>query len=482
MMKISNLYPIIAAMALVACKSSTSAQAEKSEPKQPNIIYILADDMGYGDLSCYGQTKFKTPNIDRLAQEGIRFTNHYSGSTVCAPSRGSLMTGKHTGHAFSRGNKGVPGNKGDFPLIASEITIAEVLKSAGYVTGMFGKWGLGYPGSEGAPNNQGFDEFFGYLNQALAHNYYPYHLWHNSEKIILEGNAGQDQNQYAPELIHKKAMEFLEENKDQPFFMYYPSIIPHAELFAPETYLAKYRGKLLPEKEYAGKDEGKGYKTGGYGSQTECHAAFAAMINLLDDQVGEIVAKVKEMGIAENTIIIFSSDNGPHAEGGADPDFFNSSGGLRGIKRDLYEGGVRVPMIVSWPGTIEAGCETDHISAFWDVLPTIAALAKQETPEAIDGISFLPELLGKEQPTHNHLYWEFYERGGRQALRKGNWKAVRLNVHTDYDRTPIELYKLDEDLTESDNVAEQYPEVAAEMLELMKECHSPSENYRFETE
>lgn len=461
---------------------SSGCSTPEIEKKQPNIIYILADDLGYGDLGCYGQANFSTPNIDRLAKEGIRFTSHYSGSTVCAPSRGSLMTGKHTGHAFSRGNKGVPGKKGDFPLVASEITVAEIVKKAGYVTGMFGKWGLGYPGSEGEPNNQGFDEFYGYLNQGLAHHYYPYFLYHNREKIILDGNAGQNQNQYAPELIHDKAMAFLEENKDKPFFMYYPSIIPHAELFAPEVYLQKYRGKLLPEKEYKGKDSGEKFRKGAYGSQAECHAAFAAMINLLDDQVGEIVAKVKELGIAENTIIIFSSDNGPHAEGGADPKYFNSGGGLRGIKRALYEGGVRVPMIVSWPGTIAAGRESEHISAFWDILPTAAELTNQEIPEGIDGISFLPELLGKEQAKHSHLYWEFYEQGGKQAVRKGKWKAVRLKLHKDYSNAPLELYNLDKDVSETNNVAEQYPEIAAEMLELMKSSHTPSDNFKFKTE
>lgn len=464
---------------LVLLSACSTTEPEK---KQPNIIYILADDMGYGDLSCYGQSRFSTPNIDRLADEGIRFVNHYAGSTVCAPSRGTLMTGKHTGHAFSRGNKGVPGNKGDFPLEGSEVTVAEMLKDAGYVTGMFGKWGLGYSGSEGDPNKQGFDEFYGFLSQALAHNYYPYHLWHNQQKVELPGNAGQNTEQYAPSLIHEQVMNFLEANKDTTFFLYYPTTIPHAELFAPEEYMEKYRGKFLPEKEYAGKDSGKGYKSGGYGSQKESHAAFAAMINLLDDQVGEIIDKVKELGIAENTIIIFSSDNGPHAEGGADPEYFNSGGGLRGIKRDLYEGGVRVPMIVRWPGVVEPGRESNHISAFWDVLPTLAEITGQEVSQAIDGLSFLPELQGKEQPAHDHLYWEFHERGGKQAVRKGNWKAVRLNVHDDYAGTPVELYNLENDPAETTNVADEYPEIAKEMLELIKASHSPSENFRFKTE
>ena len=472
---------ILGLLVAIAFISNGCTQQSKS-PEKPNIIYILADDMGYGDLSCYGQTHFPTPNIDRLATQGIRFTSHYSGSTVCAPSRGSLMTGKHTGHAFSRGNKGVPGHLGDFPLEASEVTVAEILKQAGYVTGMFGKWGLGYPGSEGAPNQQGFDEFYGFLSQSLAHNYYPYFLFHNNEKIVLEGNAGQSREQYAPELIHEKAMAFLEANKDTSFFLYYPTTIPHAELFAPEKYIEKYRGKLLPEKEYKGVDDGKRYKNGPYGSQSESHAAFAAMINLLDDQVGEIVAKVEELGLTQNTIILFSSDNGPHAEGGADPKYFNSGGGLRGIKRDLYEGGVRVPLIARWPGTIAPGRETDHISAFWDLLPTMAELSHQTIPDGIDGISFLPELLGQKQKEHSHLYWEFYEQGGKQAARKGKWKAVRLNLQKNYQEAPVELYNLKEDISETNNVAEQYPEIATEMLELLKASHSPSENFRFKSE
>ncbi len=451
-------------------------RTEKVELK-PNIIYILADDMGYGDLSCYGQEKFSTPNIDRLAAEGMRFVNHYSGSTVCAPSRGSLMTGKHTGHSYNRGNKG--NELGDFPMAKDEVTVAEVFKQAGYVTGMYGKWGLGYVGSEGDPNKQGFDEFYGYLHQALAHNYYPYYLWHNSDTVYLEGNSDFGQVQYAPELMQREVLKFLEANKDTTFFLYYPSIIPHAELFAPEEYVAKYRGKLLPEKVYKGNDGGKGYKMGAYGSQKESHAAFAAMINLLDDQVGEIVDKVTELGIADNTIIIFSSDNGAHAEGGADPEFFNSTGGLRGIKRDLYEGGIRVPMIVKWPGKVKAGSKSEHISAFWDVLPTVAEIVNVAAPDSIDGISFLPELLGREQQTHSHLYWEFYEREGRQAVRKGPWKAVRYKVAYDYEGTPVELYNLVEDPYEENNVAEQYPELSAEMLALIKECHTPSETFVF---
>ncbi len=363
--------------------------------KKPNIVYILADDLGYGDLSCYGQSNFRTPNIDRLANKGMLFTQHFSGSTVCAPSRSSLMTGQHTGNTFIRGNKGAK-PEGQYPIPSSVFTVAELLKENGYVTGAFGKWGLGPPGSEGDPNMQGFDKFYGYNSQTLAHNYYPGHLWDNQTKVILDENSGRKTGVYGPEIIHKNALKFLEENKDTTFFLYYPSIIPHAELFAPDTYMAKYRGKFLPEKKYKGTDEGKRFRKGGYGSQNESHAAFAGMINLLDDQVGEIYAKLDELGIADNTLIIFTSDNGPHKEGGADPDYFDSNGKLKGYKRDLYEGGIRVPMIAYWPGKITAGSTSNHISAFWDFLPTVCDIVQIDKPKNIDGISFLPELLGKQ--------------------------------------------------------------------------------------
>ena len=473
-----NLIYFITILAVgIAC--TNPKQKEFSETKKPNIVYILADDLGYGDLSCYGQTNFQTPNIDKLAETGMRFTQHYSGSTVCAPSRSALMTGQHTGHTFIRGNKEVQ-PEGQYPLEAKAVTMAELLKDAGYVTGAFGKWGLGAPGSEGDPNNQGFDEFFGYNCQRMGHNYYPYHMWHNQEKVMLLGNEGKGTADYGPEVIHKYAMKFLEDNKDESFFMYYPSIIPHAELFAPEEYMAKYRGKFLPEKNYKGVDDGPNYRLGPYGSQPESHAAFAAMVDYLDMQVGEIVAKLKELGVYDNTLIIFTSDNGPHLEGGADPDYFNSNGPLRGYKRDLYEGGIRVPMIAVWNGKIEAGTESDHVSAFWDVMPTVTEMAGISAPENIDGISFLPTLLGKEQKSHDYLYWEFHERSGRQALRKGDWKLVRYNVLKPQETT-TELYNLAEDIGEENNVAEENPELVNELVGLMKSARTESEIYTFES-
>ena len=463
---------------LLACqpKSKTS----EIQPAKPNIIYILADDLGYGDLSCYGQTHFSTPNIDKLAENGMRFTQHYSGSTVCSPSRSALLTGQHTGHTPIRGNK--RDAIGNWPLPAETKTMAGILKENGYVTGAFGKWGLGAQGSSGDPAKQGFDVFFGYNDQTLAHNYYPYFLNHNQDTVWLENNSGKGKGTYAPIPIHKQALKFLEDNKDHPFFMYYPSVIPHAELFAPEEYIAKYRGKLEPEKAYQGVDDGERYKKGGYGSQPETHAAFAAMVDYLDMQVGEIVAKLKELGIYENTLIIFTSDNGPHLEGGADPDYFNSNGPLKGYKRDLYEGGIRMPMIAVWDGKIAAGSTTNHISAFWDVFPTLAEITGISTPDQIDGISFLPTLLGeKQEAQHDYLYWEFHEMGGRQAVRKGDWKLVHYNVFTP-EKTTTELYNLANDVGEENNVASDHPELVEELSALIKKSHTKSDIFKFGNE
>ena len=446
-----------------------SCQSEKKEKAAipPNIIYILADDLGYGDLSYNGQEKFQTPNIDALAANGMKFTQHYSGSTVCAPSRSVLMTGLHTGHTYIRGNKEVL-PEGQHPLAASIITLAERFQAQGYKTGAFGKWGLGFPGSEGDPTKQGFDRFYGYNCQRIGHNYYPYALWSDTDSVLLKGNEGDKEGAYAPDLIHEQTLKFIEQNKDQPFFAFVPSIIPHAELRAPEAKVAKYRGKFLPEKIYEGCDaDCKDYKIGGYGTQTECHAVFAAMIDLLDEQVGEIVAKIEELGLSENTLIIFTSDNGPHIEGGADPDYFNSNGIYRGYKRDLYEGGIRVPMIANWKGKIKAGSSTDHISAFWDIMPTFMETIGGEVPADIDGISFLPTLIGKgNQAKHDHLYWEFNERGGRKAVRKGDWKLVLYDVKKENPK-PAELYNLVIDPSETNNVASQETAKVAALMQVL---------------
>ncbi|MGC4233432.1 MAG: arylsulfatase [Niabella sp.] len=445
---------------------------------KPNVIYILADDMGYGDLSCYGQQRFGTPNIDRLAREGVQFMQHYAGTAVCAPSRSVLMTGQHTGYTPIRGNKAA-GNKRPF-LPDSTVTLAELFKQAGYATGAFGKWGLGAVGTEGDPNNQGFDEFYGFNSQALAHSYYPDFLCHNQEKVTLERNYPDKKVDYAPELIHQQVMNFIDKNRDQPFFIYYPTIIPHAELIAPESYMARFRGKFLPEKSFTGVKYGAAnYKTGGYESQPEGHAAFAAMITLLDDQVGEILDRLKQYGIDNNTIVIFSSDNGPHLEAGADPEYFNSNGPWRGFKRDLYEGGIREPMLARWPGHIVPGRKTDHVSAFWDVMPTIADILEVQPPKNIQGISFLPTLLGKgEQKKHDYLYWEFHERGGRQAIRKGKWKYVVYSVLDKQKRT-TELYDLDADPGEAHNIASKHPGVVKELQALMDRSRVPSPSFPF---
>lgn len=477
-----NLIFLFALILFTNC-NNTAPKPKNSKP--PNIIYILADDLGYGDIGVYGQTLFETPNLDRLAKGGMQFLQHYSGSTVCAPSRSALMTGQHTGHTFIRGNseRGFTlENEGQYPLASEELTIAEALKEAGYRTAAFGKWGLGYPGSEGAPNSQGFDQFYGYNCQRVAHNYYPTHLWDNQLKEDLKGNDGNTAQTYAPELIHQKALSFLEENKDAPFFMFYPSVIPHAELVAPEEYMVKYRGKFLPEKKHVNAKKKDGYSVSGYNSQEESHAAFAAMVNILDDQVGEIMDKVHELGIAENTLIIFTSDNGPHKEGGADPDYFDSNGPLKGYKRDLYEGGIRVPMMAYWPSKIQPGSTSNHPSAFWDFFPTAIEIAGVKKEFAgIDGISFLPTLVGKEQKSHPYLYWEFLERGGRQAVLMNQWKGIRLNMAKNPD-APIELYRLTDDIGEENNLAQEYPQIVKKMDRLMKEAHVNSEIFSFEYE
>lgn len=468
---------------LLACNTQSSHQDEpaaaSAEQRKPNIIYILADDLGYGDLSCYGQDLFSTPNIDKLAASGMLFTQHYSGSTVCAPSRSALMTGMHTGHTFVRGNKEIQ-PEGQYPIPDNTYTLAEAMKKAGYATGAFGKWGLGFPGSEGDPVNQGFDTFYGYNCQRMGHHYYPHHLWSNKDSINLEKNAGKLKGDYAPDLIHEQVLSFIENNREKPFFLYVPSIIPHAELIAPDSVMDKYRGKFLPEKNYEGYDEGPNYRRGPYESQEEAHAAFVAMIEILDRQVGEIVQKIEELGLTEETLIMFTSDNGPHEEGGADPEYFDSNGPLRGVKRDLYEGGIRVPFIASWPGKIQAGSTSDHVSAFWDLFPTISQISGIEQPDQLDGISFLPTLLGQPgQEKHDYLYWEFHEKGGRVAVRKDNWKAVRYNVLKEPD-APMELYDLSKDIGESKNIAGEHPEVVQSMQEIFRSARTPSDVFTFD--
>ncbi len=470
-MKTSLPAILCASYALISC-TSTSRQ----EPP-PNIIYILADDLGYGDLSCYGQKKFKTPNIDRLANEGMLFTQHYTGCTVSAPSRSSLITGLHTGHTPIRGNKNWK-PEGNWPLPSGTYTIADLLKSKGYRTGGFGKWGLGYIDTDGDPNKQGFDEFYGYNCQSLAHNYYPDHMWHNHVRIDLTENESSKTGSYSADLIHDAAVGFLEKNRDKPFFLYYAATLPHAELLAKEKYMEKFRGRFLPEKSFIGVDSGQGFRRGAYGSQPESHAAFAAMVTELDDYVGDILKRVKDLGLENNTIVIFASDNGPHLEGGADPDYFDSNGPLKGYKRDVYEGGIRTPMLVRWPGKVQPGSRSDHISAFWDILPTFAEITGADIHLKTDGISFLPALFGKKQKEHDYLFWEFHEQGGRMAVRMGKWKAVKLNVNKDPGAAP-ELYDLSADIGEMNDIASSNPQIVKQMAEIMKKEHKPSEVFPF---
>jgi arylsulfatase A len=463
---------------LLLASVAVTGWGQSGKEKLPNIVFILADDLGYGDLSCYGQKNFSTPNIDRIAQQGMLFRQHYTGCTVSAPSRSCLMTGLHTGHTPIRGNKGWE-PEGQWPLPAASVTIPEMLKTKGYISGAFGKWGLGYIDTEGDPNDQGIDEFFGYNCQSLAHNYYPDHLWHNHEKVILHENDNGKKGIYSADLIQEAALKFIEKNRDKPFILFYTTTIPHAELLAKDEYMTKFTGKYLPEKTFRGVDDGPTFRQGPYGSQNEVHAAFAAMINQLDDYVGELTAKLLDLGLDKNTIVIFASDNGPHQEGGADPDFFDSNGPLRGYKRDMYEGGIRTPLLVMWPGKVKAGAISDHLSAFWDIMPTLAEITGAECTENIDGISFLPTLLGKnKQQSHEYLYWEFHEQGGKMAVRSGNWKGVKLNIDKD-PASPVELYDLSVDIGEKINVATTHPDIVTKLENMMKAAHKPSDIFPF---
>lgn len=469
----------ILCVSFLSCQSPPPPTDTSSDPNRPNVIFILADDLGYGDLSFLGQKHFNTPNIDQLAKEGLFFSQMYSGSTVCAPSRSVIVTGQHTGHTYIRGNKEVK-PEGQYPLADSIHTLFEFFKEEGYHTGAFGKWGLGYPGSYGDPLNQGVDRFYGFNCQRIGHNYYPRELWDDHKQVSLSGNVDTKEEDYAPYFIQNKALQFIRDHHDEPFFLFRPTIIPHAELKAPEEILKKYIEKFEPETPYKGVDSGPNYKVGGYGSQTHPHAAFAAMIEILDQQVGEIVTLLDSLGIRDQTLILFSSDNGPHLEGGADPDFFDSNQQFRGYKRDLYEGGIRVPTIANWPGKIQPGT-TDHMTAFWDIYPTmIDLLNSKQQPHDMDGLSFLPTLLGqtKDQQKHPHLYWEFHEKGGRIAVRQGDFKLVYYNVLKE-EEAQIELYNIKADPGESQNLAKDLPDKVSELLEIAKKERTPSPVFNF---
>lgn len=445
-------------------ETGTNQAPRAPAPRKPSIIFILADDLGYGDLGCYGQTRIKTPNIDKLAAEGIRFTDFYAGSTVCAPSRCALMTGLHSGHGLVRGNANVP-------LRPQDVTVAEVLHDAGYHTGLIGKWGLGNEHTSGVPQKKGFDEFVGYLDQVHAHDYYTDHLWHHDPKTGFDDwqyffeNQGGKKTLYMPDLFTRAALNFVKNNQpDQfnhyrPFFLYLATIIPHANN---EEGNRSGNGMQVPS-------------DAPYSSEPwpQVEKNKAAMISRLDADVGRLMDKLKQLKIDENTIVIFSSDNGPHKEGGVDPKFFQSSGPFRGIKRDLYEGGIRMPLIVRWPFRIKPGQVSDFKGAFWDFLPTAAEIAGEKCPTNIDGISFLPTLLGQPQTNrHEFLYWEFHERGFQQAVRMGDWKAIRPQAGE-----PLELYNLKTDPGEKTNVADKNPQIVAKIEEYLKTARTDSPQF-----
>jgi arylsulfatase A-like enzyme len=434
---------------------------------QPNIIFILADDLGYGDVGCFGQKLIQTPNLDAMAKQGMRFTQFYAGTSVCAPSRSAFMTGQHTGHTPIRGNRSVQ-PEGQWPIPDSAITVAEIMKKGGYVTGDFGKWGLGPVASSGDPIKQGFDKFYGYNCQSKAHNYYPDHLWDNDQRVDFP-----DKEAYAADLIQQKALQFIDQQATKPFFLFLSYTLPHAALQSPNDSLFEKYKKLLNEKPVpVAAWDGKGYAPQAYP-----RAAFATMVSRLDAYVGQVLEMLRQKGIDKNTLVIFSSDNGPHKEGGQDPAFFNSGGGFRGIKRDLYEGGIREPTIAWWPGTIKAGVTSDHIGAFWDLLPTFAQLARQPVPKGVDGISIVPVLLSrKNAPQHRFLYWEFHEQGGKQAVRMGKWKGVKLNV-IGQPNSPIELYDLTADPGEKNNIAAANPQIVQAIQRIMQQEHRESKDF-----
>lgn len=478
-----RLYEILAGICFLFIVNTTSASNNSDTSlkygQRPNIIFILADDLGYGDVGTFGQQKIKTPNIDRLAKQGMRFTQFYSGTSVCAPSRSSFMTGQHTGHTPIRGNKETK-PEGQWPLPDSAVTVAEVLKSAGYVTGDFGKWGLGYIETSGNPLKQGFDGFYGYNCQAQAHNYFPDHLWDNNDRVELK-NTFTHQPQYAADMIQGKALQFIDGNSGKPFFLFLSYTLPHAALQLPkgdknfEYHKKRFKENPVPVNDSAWIARGgKGYQPQAYP-----HAAYAAMVTKLDDYVGEVIQKLQQLNLDKNTLIIFASDNGPHTEGGNDPAFFNSSAGLRGAKRDLYEAGIRTPFIANWPDKIPAGTTSSYIGAFWDLLPTFAEIAGALSPKSIDGISIVPTLLGKNnQRQHDFLYWEFHENGGRQAVRMGNWKGVKYNAADDPD-SPIQLYNLAMDRAEQNDVAAQHPDIVKKITAIIQREHVENADFPF---
>jgi arylsulfatase A-like enzyme len=443
--------------------TAVAVQASVKTESAPNIIFIMCDDLGYGQLGCYGQQQIQTPRIDQMAKEGLLLTDYYSGTSVCAPSRCALMTGQHVGHTYIRGNKEIKKTakheSGQLPIPAATITVAEKLKEAGYATALVGKWGLGYPASEGDPMEQGFDFFAGYNCQRRAHDHFPDWVWRNEKKVTL--GKGESAGEYSHHFLTREARGFITENKDQPFFLYLAYIIPHAELQIPadEPSFLLYKNKSWPEKQ----------------------KIHAGMITLMDRDVGGIMDLLKELKIAERTLVVFTSDNGPHDEGGAIPEFFEDSGPLRGIKRDMYEGGVRVPFVAWWPGVVAPGRTSDHIGAHWDLMPAACELAGIAPPANIDGISYVPLLKGDDagQKKHKYVYFELHGRNWR-GIRAGDWVALQqLTTDSDPNVDPVELYNLRTDLAQEHDLAAKYPEKVAEFRKLIGQAHVPSKEFPY---
>ncbi len=436
----------------ISCSAKTKKKASGSKP---NIIYILADDLGYGDVGFNGQDKIKTPHIDQLAANGMVFTNHYTGSTVCGPSRAVLMTGKHTGHCSVRGNPRWTASGKPADLGMEDITVAKELQRAGYTTGVIGKWGLAENVTDGVPGKQGFDYFYGFNRHGPAHHYYPKQVFENDSLLTLIGNDPQNkEGQHIHYLMTQKATQFINDNHKAPFFLYLAYTIPHFELTILEKEKEQYKDLGWPQREM---------KMGHYRHDKQGHITYAAMVSTMDRDIGNIIKQLEDLGIAENTVVIFTSDNG-HEYDNVKNEFFNSNGDFQGHKRDLYEGGIHCPFVAYWPKTIKAGTSTDHISAFWDFLPTACDIAGVKPTDEVDGISYLPTLLGQndKQKKHDYLYWEFNERAGPiQAVRKDQWKAVK------FKNKPIELYDLSKDISEKNNLADVHPEKAEELLHLI---------------
>ena len=453
-------FPYLIVTALLSFNAGIVAQT------RPNIVFILADDMGYGEIEPFGQTLIKTPNLTRMAKEGMKLTNHYAGTSVCAPSRCALMTGLHTGHAEVRGNQQYKIKNGQLPISDQAVTVAELLKISGYATGLIGKWGLGDTGTTGDPNKQGFDFFYGYTDQVLAHNHFPQFLIRNGAKEYLRneveyldsskwGSITKSRKDFADELFMNEAIKFITENRSRNFFLYLPFIIPHCN----DEGLKDFQYEVPSQREYVSQTWSKDEKD------------YAASISYLDEYVGKILDHLKKLHLDSNTLVIFTSDNGPRVNQMR----FKSSGNLRGFKRDLYEGGVRVPFIAWWPGHIKNNSVSDHVSTFWDFMPTVCTLAGVQQHYDSDGISYLPTLLAKgNQVKHDYVYFEFHEGDGAQAVRKGKWKAVVRGVKSEKP-SALELYDLENDPAEQNNVASKFPEISAQLSSIIKKSHEPSE-------